>query len=204
MLMPETIESFCSDDPVMLRGILLKPFNVGAYTYAADRTVAIRIDRREKYDDNPRKESIVGCGWMENVPETLYESLPAFDATPELITCPDCKGETKNANCSDCDGDGNLCWYSRSGIRYEEECDLCNGTGKQPVCELCDGAGKIQKPKWVDMGTKRLNVRLLEKMARLPNVKIATEAVDGLTAIPFRFDGGIGIVMPMRKEVDIT
>lgn len=202
MITHEMIQTFCSDDPAPT--VLTKPFNVGNYTYATDGHAAIRIDKRAEYDGNDAKEGIVRSGWMENVPENLWEPLGAFDGMPELYECPQCHGQGQDAECRDCHGDRVVSWQSPSGIEYEEDCELCSGTGREEECDRCDGKGQIEKIIAWEIGSKRLNVKLLNRIAVLPNIQIATEAVEGLKGIPFRFTGGIGIIMPLRKDAEVS
>jgi hypothetical protein len=79
---------------------------------------------------------------------------------------------------------------------------MCRGTkksGKSIECEECSGTRKITKSKSINVGSKLLNCQFLSVMKNLPGVKIAPDAVESLKAIPFKFDDGIGIIMPMRR-----
>lgn len=80
---------------------------------------------------------------------------------------------------------------------------MCRGTGKingTEQCDICLGTGKIKKYKIIELGNKLVNSELLLKLYDLPNCKIAPDAVEYLKPIPFKFDNGIGIIMPCRKE----
>ena len=91
-------------------------------------------------------------------------------------------------------------WTSDGGYDYEDMCQMCNGSGViDGPCDSCGGSGKFPEKRSVDIGTKTLDCEMLTTMSKLPNVKIAPEAVEKLSPVPFKFDGGIGIICPLRK-----
>lgn len=85
------------------------------------------------------------------------------------------------------------------------DCDECNGTGEYIChtcdhnhgdCENCDGTGKVQKRTPVTVGNTLFSDVYLAMIAALPGAQIGVQ--DYPNASRFRFDGGDGLIMPMR------
>lgn len=86
-----------------------------------------------------------------------------------------------------------------------EECHLCeNGQcscewcGTIHPCGMCEGTGrKIANTK---IGERLISGEYLRKIAMLPMPQINPKG-DKLSPMPFRFYGGIGLVMPLKFPV---
>jgi hypothetical protein len=86
---------------------------------------------------------------------------------------------------------------------------LCDGRGalsegkedEQETCEDCHGTGKISKRVGVDLGHFWVDSRYLRKLRdEFTGLKFFTANREAPSPVPFRFDGGFGILMPMRRE----
>jgi hypothetical protein len=76
------------------------------------------------------------------------------------------------------------------------DCPDCKCT-----CEDCGGSGKVYPRASTSIGEANFAVRYVAMMLALPNIQVA--ATPGLeTPLLFRFDGGIGAVMPMHGKCD--
>lgn len=79
-------------------------------------------------------------------------------------------------------------------------CSSCGGTGEEDdgsECWNCEGDPLSEKAEPVQCGTRKLSNILLAKMEKLPGLLIQIDG-DKLSPCSFTFDGGCGIVMPMR------
>lgn len=74
------------------------------------------------------------------------------------------------------------------------DCSECDGS-KQVVCAYCDGRGVVSEP--CNLGPCSLARRYLAILLELPGVEIAPKGKADM--VLFRFDGGRGCVMPVRR-----
>lgn len=74
-------------------------------------------------------------------------------------------------------------------------CDYCEGPG-DASCFECDGVGDVEQDASISVQGVPFNARYIEKITALPGFEIAAANTTGPT--PFRFDGGIGVIMPMK------
>jgi hypothetical protein len=202
MINDTMIRMFC--DTTGYSSVLQNPFNIDGFTYATNGHFAIKIPAIEEYAGFEKLDSVSGLSFCESTPVNLFTTLPALlDGVIINVKCNLCNGTGKNKTCSDCNGDGEVYWESYCGHEYEAECKECDGTGKvvgsSETCDNCNGTGSEVEDTIVTIGTKYLNTKLLDILAKLPGCMIATEAVTELKPIPFKFNGGVGIIMPCRK-----
>jgi len=201
MIDDKTIRLFCGDDEN--RKPLLNPFNVGDYTYATNGHFGIRIfPKLEEYEKNEKLIKVEQIITFDKVDESHWIDIPEIGLFEEICICPDCGGSGKSNDCPECDGGGDVHWESEYGHEYEAICKTCHGKKKvesDVECELCAGTGKTTRIKNIYVGGCLLNGKLLSIMKNLPGIKIAPDAVEKYKPIPFKFDGGIGIVMPIRE-----
>jgi hypothetical protein len=81
-----------------------------------------------------------------------------------------------------------------------KRCPECNGDGlvtKTPgtTCGLCEGYGEMQQR--IAVGNAGYCIRYLRLLSSLPNIQLAPNGEETMAA--FRFTGGRGFLMPMRK-----
>lgn len=79
----------------------------------------------------------------------------------------------------------------------KEKC-YCGGDYKE--CLDCNGSGEEEKPEAVPVGGKLISNKYLLLIKTLPNPMLAPDATKNLEACLFKFDGGVGLIMPMRKD----
>lgn len=83
------------------------------------------------------------------------------------------------------------------------ECDDCEGRGKYGgpkghvhQCDECEGTGKLMPIVRVAVGNAEFQQAYLALLGQLPNCQIAVTG--STTAAVIRFDGGEGLIMPLR------
>jgi hypothetical protein len=193
MTAKEMLELFCAgiDEG---RNILCNPFNQGEYTYATNGHFAIRFPKIEGYDVEgaPDIEKV----WPKAIPtEEQWVDIPDI----ENIECECCDGKGIGYICPDCEGRSRILFTSEYGYEYSVECRMCNGTGNiKAKCKDCMGTGRASTVDNVNIKGTLFDANLLIVLKLLPCVKIAPEAVKKYTAVPFKFDGGEGLIMPKR------
>jgi len=130
--------------------------------------------------------------------------MPIYTLTE--VPCKDCDGKGYFLPCRSCKGSGYI-------GKNDRDCPVCDTLGKKPTllakhkdataCEDCNGTGRgipegygIIEFEKIQIG---LDGRFLELIKDLPNIQIgvATKA-DGATPVRFKFDGGEGLLMPLR------
>lgn len=166
------LSKFCGND--MTREYLSKPFSVGQFTYATNGHVMLRVPRRPD-----AAEQTIDAKWdapFAALDKTTFSPL-ALDlpkARAEM-ECSACEGEGREHECSDC----------------EHECPDCHGTGKE------DGERRVT----TTVRGHTYQLRYVRMMLSLPGVEVA-DATEAVKPLIFRFDGGIGAVMPTRGKMD--
>lgn len=177
---------FCSRDE--MRPVRMRPFNQDGCTIAPDGAIIVRL-----YSPLPEWEPQKNGPKPPNCAE-VYRNFPArndprfvpLQGTPtgeEMVTCPQCKG-------------------SGAVLTYDPE------DGGAMICESCDGEKSIPNMERFPIGVRAIATHLVLKMSRLPELLVAVDYDYGLIdrlvrlqPLPFIFDGGDGLVMPMRKGV---
>jgi DnaJ-class molecular chaperone len=197
MIEDKTIRMFCSLDES--RPTLNNPFNVGDFTYAINGHFGIRIARRHEYDQNTIIKNIE-CLYSVDVNESLWIDLPGISEISEEVNCSFCMGEGNIVECPECEGIGEVSWTSDFGNEYDATCLSCHGSKKiNGTCQECKGTGKKSIDINIEICSKLFNSRLLKIMHELPAVKFAPGAVEKYKPVPFKFDGGIGVIMQMLR-----
>lgn len=84
------------------------------------------------------------------------------------------------------------------------ECECCGGRGTVHDCpdcacdcESCGGDGEVQEKASVGIGIADYNAKYVKQLTALPGLVIASDAAPA-EPLFFRFDGGEGLLMPMR------
>lgn len=202
MITIETLNQFC--DANDFREYLRKPWVYDGRTFATDGRIGVIAE---------------GCiegavGAIEQSPDlnavilATAKKLDGIEAGPmPMFPSPDkchrCVGGTvKLHQCTTCDGEGA---FEHDGEEYD--CKSCHTTGQvsahdanagqQEACRECNGTGATQTK--FEIGCTAFDLRYLILIATLPNVRIAIHPTDECACAVFHFDGGMGVVMPMRK-----
>ena len=165
----EMLMPFCSKDES--RPMLSAPFTIGKFTYATDGRVCVRVpDFPDPPPDIQVTQGIAKLGW-DTAPRAVAVELP------KKIPCE------RTTECTSCDGTGTC------------KCEC----GDMHPCEDCGGDGKmIQNDQGVEVGKMFLGESYLRKLAALPGLKLYDNG-GVLDVVYFTFDGGEGLLMPMRK-----
>lgn len=175
---------------------LHKPFDRGNYTYATNSHIAARVPKIDGFEPIPDDK-------LKKL-EELFDGNSRDDFVeltklPHPEKCTSCNGSGVGYKCPSCDGEGD---FEHEGHEYD--CKECGGSGevddgddahKQP-CWKCDGSGHAAQP--VKVGAGHFDRRYLAKLMELPGVKFAPHPSDPMRIAYFTFDGGEGLLMPMR------
>ena len=197
---PEELKKFCADEDDC-RYYTHEPFSRGDYTYATEGHLIVRVPRLDLVETDRSREATKRLG--EKVERMFADRnkaaellpIPAVDLLP-ITTCGDCGGTGKNAECPECDGNKEV-EFSNAYHDYEFTCETCNGTGRvEGECDNCNGTGRVETFASTEVGNARFQNKYLHMIAALPNSKIAP---DGNNGAYVTFDGGEGLLMPIRR-----
>lgn len=196
---------------------LKEPFNEGDYTYAADGSILVRIDKIQEITmeyPSIKAGKIIEENKING--NEIWIDPPKFEIIEK--NCTECKGTGKIIVCKECGGSGGIQFSNIYNV-YDVECLSCGGkevVNTNGKCEDCEGTGKYKEysnpiiKASVRIATDirvngiyeelevMINGMYLEMIQDLPNIKIALQ--DSSTkCIKLKFDGGIGLLMPMSN-----
>ncbi len=161
------LKPFCSTDE--MRPYLHQPWSVGDYTYATNGHIIVRVPRRSDVPENPQAPN--------NAPR-LFATFPqaGFRAL-HVVPLP----APKEKKCLHCNGRG-----------HEHDCPDC-----ECVCENCNGTGNVNVDAKiaVNIGTFPAALRYARILIGLPNIEVAVDVSHPMDPLPFKFDGGDGLLM---------
>lgn len=175
------LKPFCATDE--RRPAMLEPFSLGDFTYATDGHAIIRVPRRDSVPPNRDNDFAARFRkWALSVLLDAALAERAFAAPPAHTVVPGKPGK----KCPECNGKDSDCWE-------------CGGDG---VVGEIDGRARY--------ASHDFNSRYIALIAGLPGLEVAfgPEAArvftDGVctglaSALVFRFDGGVGCLMPMVR-----
>lgn len=183
-----------------------KPFSRGEWTYATDGKIIIRVPRVEGYDEDKGPKNVEQmfnqAEFMRAV--TVWQPLPPFKL--ETKECDWCKGKGYVKPCNAFGNPeikcGNGEW--KKCERHNDDCTIgCDSTDKGAVvCEECFGTGteKVNSGTVMNgaVGKTKVNAIYLDMIKDLPNVQIAPHDENSFFRV--KFDGGEGLLMPMRMD----
>lgn len=183
-ILESDLQPFCGDTSFIVRDYLSQPMHIGPWTIASNGHIAIRVPRLPGTEDTTAPESITGIFNAHSTAD--LGELPLF-SPPE--------GE---ADCVYCQGSG-VIEDDDYGWATIETCDDCRGTGKIPLLHITS----------VEIKEKILAARYFELIRALPFPKLAYGDWPGPYTtegkqhpLSFTFEGGIGLLMPMRGSYD--
>lgn len=195
----EILRQFCATENEE-REHLRHPMRHDGYLYATNGHIAVRVADDRAVDAAP-------------VPELMLEKmLPAFAAIPgslgvpipelpEPEACIRCggTGHLHRRECPECRGDGTF----RHG-RHDYECAECDGDGylrfgapAGEICPRCDGRGEEPYNATL-VGDALIDPRYLRLLQTLPQPVLYPNGPK--KPLMCRFDGGVALVMPMRRK----
>jgi hypothetical protein len=180
---------------------IAQPWSAGDYTYATNGRVLIRIPR---LGDVPECALAPKAAQLFNQERGQVKRQLAeinFIFIPEIF-CPYCNGAGKLTECPECHGDGKVI-ATNFHNDYEVDCATCGGTGKPPLCEICVGTGKIISDEPHKVGKSWYQKIYLELLKTLPDCVLYESYPKPLSPAYFRFNGGDGLLMPMRPSHEV-
>lgn len=213
----QTIQLFCCEDETKVN--LCTPYSRGEYTFATNGHMQIRVPRLVEVperEDAPivviSESDPVGKNYLKEPAEWL--PVPAVTVASE--PCKQCGGTGSGVECPECKGDGYVELSTDFNDYDSPDCKTCNGTGQisaagyerlkgrmlwlpesKPVtCDNCH-TGQVWPMAGEIVGGVKINVRFLDLIGRLPGAQLGV--FGELDVARFRFDGGDGLVMPMRQ-----
>lgn len=164
------------------REYIASPFSKGEWTYASDGHCSIRVPRVAGMDGHPKAPDAEKIYTRAFVERATFTPVPPADLPTEGFV-----------DCEYCDGRG-----------YEHECPDCTCE-----CGWCDG--KSRESDYVGSGSPfrgvYVGLSVIKLVWLLPGLKVIDAPIAGMP-IPFIFDGGQGVMMPMlgaprKKTVDV-
>lgn len=190
--MTDILLKFCGD-----RIGITEPYSIGSYSFATDGSILIRVNRLPGITEKEKAPKIDGV--FEKADE--HSSGLSFDipeVNPKTKECPACQGVGANCECPECDGKG-LVTLSNDFNDYDCDCDTCDATGKVAKCEDCNGTGRVYVRVRVRISKSDFADKYLALLKELPDCKLyPSNKPEGIAK--FKFNGGDGLLMPMRSE----
>lgn len=204
---------FCENDTIY-RFDLRKPFHQKECWFATDARICLRV--QSAVADNPaddvRLPNAAGLSWSQLETSTNWKPWPKIDRFnytypgDSTIQCFECRGlgvvapPNQVPACDYCDGEKQI-WvdeYNSVGI-----CPKCVGRGNLakwlPTCQLCGGLGEISDSfdNVQVVGGSVVNAWYDNLVRQLDCVEFLDVERDRLDPVGFRFNGGLGLLMPM-------
>ena len=182
------LQQFCGKPGAESRAWLMKPFRISGHAYATDGVILVRV---EAGPDRAVEELASTISYREKLIERIEGYFRHFDAcvfSPCPATLPP---RARAVKCFDCDGRG-----------HEHDCPECSCE-----CEGCGGAGENdpEVKTTVNFAGAVLALGEVRRVLALPSVVFAvgTANVEIMHPLFFRFEGGIGALMPCTKPRSI-
>ena len=191
----QSLKQFCSQDNNDSTDNMKLPWSEGEYSFATTRHFVIRVARIDGIEENANAPQVSRV-WPAQQPEQWY-AIPECAVKPP-IDCPKCKGQRNQpTTCPECGGTGEV-ELSNYYNDYTCDCLSCDGTGKIDVCDKCGGSGKVEVFSSHPVGPAKFQVKYLHLLATLPGCEIGP--MNETEPAWFRFDGGVGLIMPCRPD----
>lgn len=157
------------------RPYLMKPCRIGAFTYAANGHILVRVDAIDGDETNDKFPGIEGLNRILSRASAAGKFVPIGS-----ISFP----ERKRVKCNFCGGSGRL-----DDIEPEE------------ICFDCDGIGHVEQSRSVSIDQVNFSDKYVGWIATLPEAEISRPPPP-VEPMPFQFAGGVGALMPMRGQGD--
>ncbi len=162
------LQRFCSSEDSYMSPKTGRPWTRGDWTYATNGHVIVRLPEIAEITDNKEAPNATGLQWGSVVTDDQWMKIDHIKL--ELVDCEECEGGEKTPHdCPDC------------------SCE----------CESCDN-GKVFDKSDVQVGSKKVQAKYLTLLQSLPGILVAPDATPAWECIPFKFDGGEGLLMPLR------
>ena len=201
------LQKFCDTNTDHEAYGITEPFSRGEWTYATNGHICVRIPRISAITHEAKtsvSESAEKLFTDTKARTTVWQSLPVFEL--KRSDCSTCGGTGYIQICPAYDHPDHKCFNGESKICQQYNADCAKGCSKDAElsfkCGDCDGSGEIKLPgKYIVQGSKgttQISAIYLDMIKDLPDVMIAP--YDETSAFLFRFDGGEGMLMPMKQE----
>lgn len=166
------LQKFCGVDET--RPYLMRPFSFGDFTYATNGHVMVRLPRISDVKEIEKSgtwDKPLDCHAGADFRAADDFLLPALKPSEE-------------EQCSVCDGRG-----------YIHDCPDC-----ECICSMCDGKGFeiAEKRTSTTLCGASCSLRYVRMILDLPGIEISGNPSANGSPIPFRFEGGIGALMPLN------
>lgn len=213
---PFDIGDFCLRDGESYRAEakrMTDPFAQADFTYATDARIVVRttLIKADPSSDERRTPNAAGLMWAHDKVDRWTpwprQNWVGVDNSRWGHSCPMCFGITpKDAkDCLECFGGGSTFdTYER-----EHRCESCNGRGWHgTVCDFCESRGSTHRPCLQPVDGVAINGWYDRKIRKLEGVEFSLVRFDEIAdpfpdkrVVLFRFNGGQGIVAPVRTDI---
>jgi hypothetical protein len=173
---------FCSKD--FSRMSIQVPILNGGWLYATDGHVCVRaqgVDLPVGFGEVAPK----GMSQWPHPEKSVLDGLPRFfeRETPAFRRVVNMPKQNPKVVCEGCMGEGGF------------QCEACDHPNE---CPACGGDGYNVEDIWLDLGGVLMSLNLLSRIAHFPNLEISLDAENPLKGQRFRFDGGEGVIIPLK------
>jgi hypothetical protein len=168
------LRQFCGTQPE--RPYLHDPFSFGAFTYATNGHIIVRVDRLAdaREGDMPSKTAVERILSVHNGAAFLPVSDVSIPPLPTtVLDCWFCGGRGTMHDCPDC------------------KC----------VCPHCNGTGRVNEKRSINIGSVSFDVKYITQILALPSPEVCASPKER-DPMPFRFAGGIGCLMPISGSFE--
>lgn len=192
------------------RDYLKEPFRDEQHAYGTDGKIMVRVPLVGVEGEIPPGS----CHVFELIYDNLERAIRTRGKWIRLHAlgtnqCQTCRGSGVLWECRACSGVGSGL-YLHDGRSETVDCDVCLGNGvvsyregvdaEPSKCHACGGSGEVLAEESRLVGTALLACCLLERLMKLPGLvmKAPRRRCDHGVPVLFRFDGGEGMIMPLR------
>jgi hypothetical protein len=162
------LKMFCVEDFHLRSATLGQPWSAGAYTYASNGHILVRVSRCHDVPENhlaPNAEELIEMAYGGE-----FVQMPPVQIPPLVETeCEECGGSGHEHECPDC------------------ECD----------CKTCSGTGTTLERSTIAIDEALFATTYIRRILELPGLEISRYPAPE-DPLSFRFLGGIGLLMPMK------
>jgi len=197
----DTLMKFCAEESEY-REVLREPIYQNGYVYFTDGKIAVCIKNcssRKNTNNGPDMDRL----FDDRFDSKEWAPFPKHSAGYVLKKCLKCCSGYIPKECPDCSGEGFVVCLE---CENETECKKCGGEGyisdEKILCNFCNGTGSVKELIPQKMPGTNINVagRMFQLVHSLPNPEYSIHSPKyGVSPmVLLRFDGGTGIVMPLR------
>jgi hypothetical protein len=180
------------------------PWNEGPWTFASDAFVLVRVPHR---DDIPARSvslrrQVVGNNRFDEAfaRNGIWRPLPELQVTR---SCSVCLGMGMAYECPECGGGWDECFLCKGDGQViallADPVDICFGP---EICRACEGCGEDIQDAAFRIGGVLFAAVNIVKMRTLPGCEISVADDGEYHPEHFRFEGGDGLIMPIKPEYE--